>query len=495
MKKINSVLAILALVLLWGNLSAQTSTNDPDSLRYKSVFKDGLKFNLNESGSNYVKIGFVSQLWVRENWNNPGSTVNGSSEVKNTFDVGLRRDRIPISAQVSDHVFAFAQLALDGINYLTARNQAVTLIDMTLEYKFNRAITLGGGLSGWDGLSRFSNPSVPTNLGFDQPLYQQATNGTTDQSVRMPGIYAKGKIDKLDYRLALDVPFSTNGYNPNNGSVAYSTPITASSTVINTSTTQTNPQFGASQFAANPVNPQVQGYFMYQFLDEESNLTPGTIGTYLGKKSVFNIGAGFRYQQNAMWHGDYTMKTSHDTTTYKISDTARTNMLCWSVDIYYDAPINKEKGTAITFYAAYSHYGFGQNYIRNNNPLNVTNGTIANTTGNYNADLASYNGTGNQFPMIGTGNIIFGQAGYLLPKFKNNTQFEPYVQFMYAKYDALADPSVLWDLGINYYIKGHNSRLSLDYQNRPVFNISSVDYQLHSAARLGCIGLQYQIAF
>ena len=52
MKKFNSFLAIIALVLIWGSISAQTSTNDPDSLRYKSVFKDGLKFNLNESGSN-----------------------------------------------------------------------------------------------------------------------------------------------------------------------------------------------------------------------------------------------------------------------------------------------------------------------------------------------------------------------------------------------------------------------------------------------------------
>ena len=39
---------------------------------------------------------------------------------------------------------------------------------------------------------------------------------------------------------------------------------------------------------------------MWQFLEKESNQTPYMIGSYLGKKRVFNIGAGFQYQKDAM---------------------------------------------------------------------------------------------------------------------------------------------------------------------------------------------------
>jgi len=122
---------------------------------------------------------------------------------------------------------------------------------------------------------------------------------------------------------------------------------------------------------------------------------------------------------------------------------------------------------------------------------------MANNTNKYNPDLASFNGSGNQFPMIGTGNIYYIQGGYLLSKFKNGTQFQPYGQFMYANYEALKDPVILWDLGINYFIKGYNAKFSLDYQSRPVFNISSSDNQIHNitTARKGCVILQYQIAF
>jgi hypothetical protein len=208
-----------------------------------------------------------------------------------------------------------------------------------------------------------------------------------------------------------------------------------------------------------------------------------------------------------MWQAGYSQgENTAGTQTLTLHDTTRTNMLLWSVDLFYDAPINKDKGTAITFYAAYSNYGFGKNYIRNSNPLNPATGVTANpvagvgtntVTGGFNPNASSFNGLGNQFPMIGTGSIYFAQAGYLLPKFKNGTQFQPYGMFMYANYQALKDPVVLWDLGINYLIKGHNSKFSLDYQSRPVFNVSTTDYQLHDikSARRGMIVLQYQISF
>ncbi|MHB8259441.1 MAG: hypothetical protein ACYDCN_04620 [Bacteroidia bacterium] len=452
--------------------------------------KDGFKLNFKEDGSTWAKINFTSQLWLMDNQNNPGSTVNGVGTA-NSYQAALRRTRLIISSQVTDKVFIFGNIQADGITTVNpaGRNTPLQVLDMTVEYKLlGKHLTMGGGLSGWSGLSRYSNPQISTFLGADAPLYQQATSGINDVISRMMGIYAKGKFGKFDYRLSLNIPYP-----------AINTPTAISNSVTVASTT-INPQFNASEFATNKLQPQVQGYFMYQFLDQESNQTPyaNTVGSYLGTKRVLNIGTGFRYQQNAMWQGNYAQGTnSTGTQIYTLKDTTRTAMFLWSVDLFYDAPINKEKGTALTVYAAYSHYNFGQNYIRMNNPLNPANGAYANNTGNFNPSLASFNGSGNQTPMVGTGSIYFAQAGYLLPKFKNGTAFQPYGMFMYANYQALADPVIIWDAGVNYLIKGHQSKFTLDYQSRPIFNISSADNQLHEvkSARRGMIVLQYQVSF
>jgi len=451
------------------------------------ISKDGFKLNFKEDGSTWVKVNLTAQIWATDNQNNPGSTVNGVA-TPNSFQVAARRARISISSQVTDKVFVYANIASDGISSLAAgRSLPLQLIDFTAEYKiWGKHLSLGGGLSGWSGLSRYANPGIGTMLGADFPLYQAATNNVTDNLGRSPGIFAKGVFGKLDYRLSVNIPYPTTN--------------TAFTNTTTVATANTNPQFNAPQFALNKVQPQMQGYVKYQFFDMESNETQysGMVGSYLGQKKVLNIGAGIRYQQNAMWQGGYAQGTNAaGTQTLTLKDTARINMLLWSVDVFYDTPINKDKGTAITVYAAYSNYGFGQNYIRNSGPLNPATGAFANNTGNFNPNLSSFNGSGTAYPMVGTGSIYYVQAGYLLPKFKNGTQFQPYGQLMYASYQALKDPVAVWDLGINYLVKGHNSKFSLDYQSRPVFNISSTDNQLHEvkSARRGMIVLQYQISF
>ena len=66
-----------------------------------------------------------------------------------------------------------------------------------------------------------------------------------------------------------------------------------------------------SLFSNEPANLQTQGYFKYEFLDSESNLTPYNTGSYLGSKNVFNIGAGFIYQKDAMWHTENNLSLIH----------------------------------------------------------------------------------------------------------------------------------------------------------------------------------------
>lgn len=419
-------------------------------------FKEGLKIYLSDDSTRYIKATGLAQIWLRYNDNNPGSTIYGTAK-KETFDVGLRRVRYQIMSQVNKKTFFYTQFGINSFNNLSARKTPLFFHDVTAEYKaFNDYFVIGTGLHGWNGTSRYSSSGVGTILGLDLPVIEETTNDVTDQFVRKLGVYAKGKINKFDYRLSASNPF----------------PIQSSlNTVASLSGTNT------AAYSTNSPELQYQGYFMWQFLDKESNQLPYMTGSYLGKKQVLNIGSGFTFQNNAMWYRNSEL------------DTILTPLKQVGFDIFYDTYINKEKQNSITAYAAYLIYDFGPNYIRNAGPMNTANGTNSN---------ASYNGAGNAFPLIGTGNVIYVQAAYLFKKdlFKTEGTIQPYFSGSFANYQKLNTPVFVYDIGINWIMSGQNSKLSLDYQSRPVFNTTATGVINETkSARRGQIVLQYQVAF
>jgi hypothetical protein len=50
---------------------------------------------------------------------------------------------------------------------------------------------------------------------------------------------------------------------------------------------------------------------------------------------------------------------------------------------------------------------------------------------------------------------------------------------------------LVMDVGLNWFINGHKSKLSLDYQNRPTYFKSGTD--IKTGPRRGSVTLQYQI--
>ncbi len=102
---------ISGILLLLYCLVFEAQAQFPKSLR------DGLKTYLTADSSTFIKLNFTSQIWVRSNDNNPGTTVNGQQE-SNTFDVGLRRTRLVLSGQLTDRVFFFLQFGQNNIGYL-----------------------------------------------------------------------------------------------------------------------------------------------------------------------------------------------------------------------------------------------------------------------------------------------------------------------------------------------------------------------------------------
>jgi len=441
---------ICSSILLLFSLGAYSQLTDR--------LKDGIKvYTDSKDSAHYVKLNVCNQIWARYTENDPQTTVQGTKQ-DYTTDFSIRRIRFVMTGQLTDRIGIYVQFGQNNLNYLVARKAQSFFHDVTADYAFiKKYLSIGFGLNGWNGPSRFANTSVASILVLDPPNYQEVTNDTYDQFVRRLGIYAKGKIGKLDYRLSAAKPFVIQ---------------TASGIeAINTN----------SSFSTLPPQMVYQGYLMYQFLNQESNTGPGNAGTYLGKKKIFNIGAGFYYQDKAMFrYGDAIKK-----------DTVYEPIMLFAVDVFYDVPVNKEKGSAFSVYASYSNYNYGRNFIKVTGPDNPANGTVATATNSINK--ASF---GNAFPYLGTGDVYYLQTAY---KFKDGLlgehgTLQPYVNVQYANYQRLNQPMLVFDAGINWLIKGHNSKFTFDYQNRPYFFDDGLG-NVKEKSRKGQFVLQYQIAF
>jgi hypothetical protein len=53
---------------------------------------------------------------------------------------------------------------------------------------------------------------------------------------------------------------------------------------------------------------------------------------------------------------------------------------------------------------------------------------------------------------------------------------------------------LVFDAGVNWLIKGHNSKISLDYQNRPTYTLDA-NKDVKASTRKSSVTLQYQIFF
>ncbi len=412
-----------------------------------SLYGSGLKVPLNEDGSKYFRVILWNQVWVRYNENNTGSIRNGEP-TDNTFDVGLRRSRVLLYSQISPRFLILTHFGINNQNAVSGgylgtdgKKPQLYMHDAWVDYKvFDNYLHLGAGLHYWNGISRLTNASTLNFLAYDAPITNWPTIEAIDQFARMLGVFAKGKLGKLDYRVAVNNPFLTNtagavssaaNYNPNNNEKVY------------------------------------QGYFNFQFLEQESNLLPYMVGTYLGTKKVFNIGAGFMHNSDGMWREEAVVVPGGT-----VNRVVEEDIDLFGVDAFLDMPLNEESGTAITAYAVYYNYDFGRNHVRNIGILNpATEGGGL---------------RGNAFPTVGTGDAGYAEVGYLLPKgaLGEETRLQPYAAFNYGRYDGLRDSGgdiqsvKVLDVGANLLLEAHHAKITLNYRHRPDFtNINDIKYR------------------
>jgi len=374
-----------------------------------------VKVALNADGSSYLRLLTWHQLWVRAMELNPGTTVNGNP-TDDSFDVGIRRSRFLALAQFdrTQLVFHF------GFNNQTFNNQRkpqVFVHDVWGSYDVAPGyLTVGAGLHYWKGISRLSNASTLNFLALDAPIFNWATIERTDQFARQLGLFAKGQINRLDYRFAVNRPFST------------SRELVAG---------------GPADYDANANSLALAGYTQWFFQDKESNLLPYTVGSYLGKKRVLNVGAGFHYNPNAM--GTLSM----DGSTVDEHD-----ILAVAVDVFADQPLGD--GFAFTGYAGLFRYDFGPDHLRSIGIMNIGAGGD------------TMNGPGNAYPSIGTGDTLYLQAGLLIPA-NRRLEIQPYGTLQASWFEALDDVNVVGEAGANWLLQGHRSKVTTHFRSRPVF--------------------------
>lgn len=358
----------------------------------------GLKVNFDEEGNKYLRVISWVQGQVNYNTDAPDNTEVTTMQ--------LRRARVLMFSQITPK---FMVLTHWGVNSLGASTMSPTgkgegsqifMHDAWAQYTFSPQLTLGTGLHYFNGISRLNNQSTLNIMTMDNNRSSWATLGLTDQFARHVGIFAKGAFGKLQYQVALNEAMTNSLDNRElvNGAAVYR---------------------GKEVLGGDDAGKTFAGYAQYGFLDQESNFLPYKVGSYLGSKKVFNIGAGFFTHPKGAVQLDSNGAPEGE------------NVNIFAIDAFYDAPLS-EKGDAITAYAVYQDNNYGENYL---------------------------------YSAYGTGSMVYGHVGYLLPGDKTKMRFQPYVAYGNHTYDATDDNKTELKVGINGYMSGHNAKFTLEYDN------------------------------
>lgn len=329
------------------------------------------------------------------------------SDDTSRMNFNLRRARILMFAQINEKFMILTHFGLNNLNGNTLSpvgkgdDSQLFFHGAWAQYNINKDHTIGAGLHYFNGISRLNNQSTLNIMTLDNNRQSWSTLGLSDQFVRHVGVFAKGKFGKLQYRVSINDAI-TNGLDSRDPADVEGSAVYA----------------GKRLLGSKDAGKVYTGYFDYNFLDQESNFVPYKVGTYLGGKKVFNIGIGFFMHPSGSVVQEGSDLTSEDVNLF-------------ALDAFYDSPIG-DNGSAITAYATYQNNDYGKDYL---------------------------------FNAYGTGNMIYGHVGYVIPGDLSKTRYQPYLSYASNSYDAVDDNRNIFGLGINAYMSGHNSKLTLEYKN------------------------------
>lgn len=365
------------------------------------IYKGGLKVSLNDDGSKYFR--FIS--WAQ----NQATYSDNVAPNTSPLSFNLRRARVLMYSQISKKFLILTHFGLNSLKASnmsplgTGANAQLFFHDVWGQYSVGENHAVGAGLHYFNGVSRLNNQSTLNMMTLDNNRQSWSTLGLTDQFARHLGIFAKGSLGKLQYRVAMNDAM-TNGLDMRdpelNGGAVYG---------------------GKRLLGSQKAGFAYAGYFEYQFWDKESNFLPFKVGTYAGSKKVLNVGAGFFAHPNGA-------VIATDTVGGMRGD----NVLLFAGDIFYEQPLGA-KGGAISAYATYQMNDYGEDYL---------------------------------FSAYGTGSMIYGHVGYVIPGRTDKPKIQPYVSYAVNQYDASSNDRNVLGVGVNYYLTGHHSKLTLEYKQQ-----------------------------
>ncbi len=401
MKKVLLVLAAFALLFTASPQAKAQGSKD---------YTGGMKIKLNDEGSKYIRFITWHQFQGIYSENPEGGSTDN-------FSTKLRRSRLLAFAQMNKKFMIITHF---GINSQSASSGAkkpqLYMHDVWLNYtllggKSDFTMDFGAGLHYWNGLSRMTMSSTLNYLQLDAPIFNWPNIEKNDQFARQMGYYIKGAAGNIKYNFSAVEPFKQ-----------------AAPTLVNGGPAQLN---STDSWAFN-------GYLAYQFADKESTFFPFHVGTYVGTKSVFNVGAGFYMHPKGSIIADGSGNTSEK------------DIMLFAVDAFYDQPMGGDM--ALTAYGVFYSYNFGDNYLR---------GTSGGT-------------------LFGTGSIIFAQAGLLLPGniLSDTDRLQPFVGFSFRDLEGAPDSFTHFDVGANWFLDGHNAKITCQYSTVPY--ISGTDIESYS---------------
>lgn len=391
-----------------------------------------------------VNVSGSMQFWMRYASLNPGSTFDDRPQDK-VLDLSIRRYRLKFSGKANEQIRYSFELGNNDLSFHNAESSTPKLLEAYVDYQIHESLAFGIGKHAWTGLSRYAAPSSTQALAYDLDFVAAPYVNVYDDVLRRMGIYVRGTLAAFDYRIVVAKP-------------KFSQAVSGGAISDDARFSDRNPEF------------QLSTYVKYQFLEKEAQNSPFSPGTYLGKKDLLNLGLGMMHQPNTSWYLDAEDSVYHNATSL-------------AADLFYEKSLKNNK--ALTFYLAYIYHDLGRNFMRYmgaNNP----------STGIAPSDFV--NGKGNNAPVLGTGRILYLQLGYLRAADTfNRNQIQPYVSLEYGRFEALHDPVIIYNTGVNYFLEGHKSKISFGFQSRPVFKMD--EHLVKDNMRKYMLVLQYQILF
>ncbi len=354
---------------------------------------------------------------------------------QNTVDFYLRRNRLSLTGAANETFGAVVQLEYNGGQQLgdtivtdTKRKFELVLLDAFLTADVTGFMKFRVGKTK-QVLAREVQEGCFDPLSIDRspfilgPFSQHMAEKTT----RDLGLVAWGNVydDTVQYRLAVMQGNHFGGNTP--GDIGY----------------------------------RYTGRVHVTFFDKETGIVYR--GTYLGKKRALTLGAGFEIEPNAVYSQWVT-----DPVTGTRSMTGSQDYKAYTFDVFYEHPTNY--GT-FTVSGAYLRAAFGEAGNR---------GGIADAQGT-----------------SGERNGYYWKAGYKLGDFLGNSVgnalsnlqvFGRYENWSFANLDGVVGQKLQWIVGgVNYFFKGENLRLTLEY--------SSTDFEKGPARDFHTVLLQGQAQF